>query len=193
MEDQNPVLQTTDFLKKYVNLKIDIILLNVSSKLSNAAAYFIFIFILGFIFLFVSLFLSLSLASWLADVLNMPGMGNMIVSLIYLLIGVIVIVYREKLILGPIRKKMTADLDMSDLNTESSIKDHESISDAIEHLNSELNDTENSIDQNITEIKDYYSFDQLKDRFIQSIFENPKSILSTLLILRELIRSRKKK
>ena len=193
MEEQNPVFQTTDYLKKYVNLKIDIILLNISSKLSNAAAYFIFILILGFIFLFVSLFLSLSLASWLTNVLNMPGMGNMIVSLIYLLLGVILIVFREKLILGPIKKKMSADLDMSDLNETSSIGEHESIDDAINHLNNELSNTEESIDQNIAEIRDFYSFDQLKDRFLQSIYDNPKSILNTLLIIRELIKSRRKK
>lgn len=193
MEEQNPVIQTTDFLKKYVNLKIDIILLNISSKLSNAAAYFIFILILGFLFLFISLFLSLSLATWLANELNMPGMGNMIVSLIYIIMAAILIIFREKLILGPIRKKMSTDLDMSDLNESSSIRKHESIDEAIDHLNNELNYTEESIDQNIAEIRDYYSFDQLKDRFIQSIYDNPKSILNTLLIIRELLKSRKKK
>ncbi len=193
MEEQNPVFQTTDFLKKYVNLKIDIILLNISNKLSNAASYFVFILILGFVFLFASLFLSLSLATWLANELNMPGMGNMIVSLIYIFIGAILLIFREKLILGPIRKKMSADLDMSDLNERSSIRKHESIDDAIDHLNNELSNTEESIDQNISEIRDYYSFDQLKDRFIQSIYDNPKNIINTLLIIRELLKSRKRK
>lgn len=193
MDVSNPSSQTADILKNYVNLKIDIILLNISKKLSNAASYIVFALIMGFIALFISLFLSLSLASWLADVLNMPGMGNLIVGFIYIVLAIILITFKEKLILNPIKKSMTSAMDFSDMHNDSSIGQGESIEEAIGNLNQELLNTEDAINDNITNIKEYYSFDQLKGRFIQSIVDNPKSILNTLLILREVIKSRKKK
>ena len=193
IDDNNPTTQTVDILKNYVNLKIDITLLSISKKMSNAASYFVFAIIMGFIALFISLFLSLSLATWLATVLHMPGMGNLIVSGIYVIIAIFLIIYREKLILGPIRKVMSESMDFSDLHNKSSIRHHEGIEHAIKNLNKELHLNEESIDQNMQDIKDYYSYEQMRDRFIQTIYTDPKSILKGLLILREVIKSRRKK
>lgn len=189
----DPSKDTLDFLKNYINLKTDIVLLNISKKLTDAAALFVFAIIMGFIVLFISLFLSLSLSSWLADVLNMPGMGNLIVSAIYTIIAIILFKFRYKLIINPIKELMSNAMDFSDLHNDSSIRKDESIDDAIIHVQDKLLQTEDDIDQNIIDIKQYYSFDALKNRFIQSIYNDPKSILSTLMILREVIKKRKNK
>ena len=189
----NPSNNSIDYLKNYINLKTDIILLIISKKMSDAAAVFVFAIIMGFIVLFISLFLSLSLSSWLADVLNMPGMGNLIVSLIYTIIAIFLYKYRDKLIIGPIKETMSKSMDFSDLHNESSIEKGETIDNSIEHAKVKLKDIEADIDQNIVDIKQYYSFDELKNRFIESIYSDPKSILSTLMILREVIKSRTKK
>jgi ABC-type multidrug transport system fused ATPase/permease subunit len=193
MIDQNPTNQSVDTLKNYINLKIDVILLRISKKMSNAAAYMVFAFIMGFIALFISLFLSLSLSTWLAVVLNMPGMGNLIVSLIYIILAVIIYIFREQMILGPVKRVMTSSMDFSEMHNGSSIAKGEDIEESIIRTKQELLDSEAAIDQNIEDIKLYYSFEQMKNRFIQSIYENPKSILNTLLILREVIKSRRKK
>jgi len=193
MIDQNPTNQSVDTLKNYINLKIDVILLRISKKMSNAAAYLVFAFIMGFIALFISLFLSLSLSTWLADVLNMPGMGNLIVSLIYIILAIILYIFREQIILGPVKRVMTSSMDFSEMHNGSSIAKGEDIEESIIRTKQELLDSEAAIDQNIEDIKRYYSFEQMKNRFIQSIYENPKSILNTLLILREVIKSRRKK
>jgi len=189
----NPSNNSIDYLKNYINLKTDIILLIISKKMSDAAAVFVFAIIMGFIVLFISLFLSLSLSSWLADVLNMPGMGNLIVSLIYTIIAIFLYKYREKLIINPIKETMSKSMDFSDLHNESSIEKGETIDNSIEHAKVKLKGIEADIDQNVVDIKQYYSFDELKNRFIESIYSDPKSILSTLMILREVIKSRTKK
>lgn len=191
--DNNPAFKTADLMKSYVNLRIDITLLAISNKMSHAAAYFVFAIIIGFIALFVSLFLSLSLSEWLADVLNMPGMGNLIVSLIYIILGIIIFIYRKPLILEPISKNIGSLVDMSDINSDSSIDKDRGLEGTLEHLKHKLEDTESSFDQNMADIKDYYSFEQLKDRFITSITSNPQNILNGLLILREIIVNRKRK
>lgn len=191
--DNNPAFKTADLMKSYVNLRIDITLLAISNKMSHAAAYFVFAIIIGFIALFVSLFLSLSLSEWLADVLNMPGMGNLIVSLIYIILGIIIFIYRKPLILEPISKNIGSLVDMSDINSDSSIDEDRGLEGTLEHLKHKLEDTESSFDQNMADIKDYYSFEQLKDRFITSITSNPQNILNGLLILREIIVNRKRK
>lgn len=193
MSQLHPANQTVDILKQYVNLKIDIILLNISQKLSNAASYLVFALIMGFIFLFISLFLSLSLSAWLAVVLDMPGMGNMIVSFIYIILGTILFVFKDKLILGPIKSRMSQEMDLTDLHKDSSIGKLENIDEAIVHIKHQLKNTEESIDKNLDDIKKYYSFDELKNRFLQSLVNNPKNIISTLLIIRDIIKSRKSK
>lgn len=191
--DNNPAFKTADLMKNYVNLRIDITLLAISNKMSHAAGYFVFAIIIGFIALFVSLFLSLSLSEWLADVLNMPGMGNLIVSLIYIILGIIIFIFKKPLILDPIHKNIGGLVDMSDLNSDSAIQEDLGLEGTLEHLKQNLEDTESSFDQNMVDIKDYYSFDQLKNRFITSITSNPQNILNGLLILREIIVNRKKK
>lgn len=193
MKEQNPTSQTVDHIKRYINLKIDVILLSISQKMSNAIAFFVFAIIMGFVFIFLSLFLSLSLSEWLANVLNMPGIGNLIVSGIYLLLGIIIYAFRKKLILQPISKNMGNIMDMSDLNNDTELDGYESFEIAIQTANQRIHSTEEDINQNISAIKDYYSFEQLRDRFLESIVTNPKNILNVLLILREVIRSRKKK
>lgn len=193
MDNQNPTLHTVDMVKRYVNLKIDITLIQLSKKLSNAAAYFVFALILGFLFLFISLFLSLSLADWLADVLHMPGMGNLIVSAIYLLLGALIYIFREPWILKPISKNMGMLVDMSDLNHETRLKDYPNLDSALSDLNVMLKESEKNIDKNIVDIKDFYSYEQMKNRFLKSIINNPQSILTALLFLREIIINRKKR
>jgi len=192
MSEQNPTFQTLDYIKQYVNLKIDATLLAISQKLSNAIAFFVFAIIMGFVFMFLSLFLSLSLAEWLANELNRPGIGNLLVSGIYFILGIIVYIFRVKLILDPISKSIGGIMDMSDLNNESAIRGHESIEQAIQHINQKLQSAEDDIDQNIVDIKEYYTFEQLRDRFLNSITTNPKNIINVLLIIREVIRNRKK-
>jgi len=193
-DSNNPGKQTVPIIKRYINLKIDITLLQVSKKMSSAAAYFVFTIIMGFIALFISLFLSLSLASWIATTLNIPGMGNLIVGLIYLIIGTILYVFRNKLILQPVQKNMAKAMDFSDLNGSITKENTESIEDALGNLQKELALSEESLDYNLQDIKDYYSFEQMKDRFLDSILNNPKNILNVLLIVREiLVKKRKKK
>lgn len=188
----NPSKESIEYIKNYINLKTDIVLLIVSKKMSDAASIFVFAIIMGFVLLFVSLFLSLSLSSWLANELNMPGIGNLIVSLIYTIIAIILFKYREKLILSPVKELMSRSMDFSDLHNESSIEKDETIENSIEHAQTKLKDVEADIDQNIVDIKLYYSFDELKNRFVESIYSDPKSILSILMILREVIRNRSK-
>ncbi|OYT17693.1 MAG: hypothetical protein B7C24_01225 [Bacteroidetes bacterium 4572_77] len=193
IDPNNPSSQTIEIAKNYINIKIDIVLLAISQKMSNAASYLIFAVLMGFIALFVSLFLSLSLSSWIVNHLGLPGIGNLIVSLIYIILGIILYVYRYKLVINPIKKLMKNAMDFSDLHNKTSIKGEQSIDESIVLLKEELIHSEMDFDENMQEIKDYYSFEQLKDRFISSILENPKSLLSSLLIIRELLKNKRKK
>jgi len=193
MDQENPTTQSFSFIKDYINLKIDIILLSISDKLSKAASYMVFLIIMGFIGLFASLFLSLSLSDWLENVLNIPGMGNLIVSLIYILLGIILFIYRDRLIINPISKTISGLVDFTDLNDSFFSENKKPSTQSVEQLKEELADLEVSIDQNMADIKEYYSFNNLKNRFLESVISNPKSILNTLLIIREFVKNRKKK
>lgn len=84
-------------------------------------------------------------------------------------------------------------VDMSDLNHETRLKDYPNLDSALSDLNVMLKESEKNIDKNIVDIKDFYSYEQMKNRFLKSIINNPQSILNALLFLREIIVNRKKR
>ena len=82
---------------------------------------------------------------------------------------------------------------LSDLHKDSAIDGSMDADTALQAMNQKLKDTERGIEDHVNNIKNYFSYEEMKDRFLQSIMNNPKGIINTLLILREIIVSRRKK
>ena len=51
----------------------------------------------------------------------------------------------------------------------------------INKVQDEMENNEREIDFVVDDVKDYYSFDSIKDRFVDDIFANPKPMISTFL------------
>lgn len=101
-------------LKAYVQIEIELFKLTIAEKLSKIIANFLAaMVVMGVLLLFI-LFVSLALAFLIGEWLEKMSAGFFIVSILYLLIGVISWYAREKLIRIPILNAILSQLFTND-------------------------------------------------------------------------------
>ena len=183
-ESNNPINELPNQIKASLNAKIDLFSLFLIKKLSKIVPLFLLGLILGFIFLFFTLFLSHAFIAWYEDYIGKGSTAALIVSGFYLLLGIIIFIYRKKIIYEPIHKAIIEGLNFKEVHTASKIGTIHSVDDLNEELdksivNSEILDDE--LNDSINDAKDYYTFDSIKSRFFTNIIENPKPLIGTIL------------
>ena len=94
--------EMTDNAREYVQLKIDLLKLTFTEKLSLIASTFMVTVILFLVFLFVTMFLSVAFIFWYKEHVGSFSTGALIVGSFYLLIGVIVFLTRHHLFVNPL-------------------------------------------------------------------------------------------
>ena len=101
-------------LKAYVQIEIELFKLTIAEKLSKIIANFLAaMVVMGVLLLFI-LFVSIALAFLIGEWLEKMSAGFFIVSILYLLIGVISWYAREKLIRIPILNAILSQLFTND-------------------------------------------------------------------------------
>ena len=183
-ESQNPINELPDQLKSSLNAKIDVLSLFLVKKLSNIVPLIIMAFILAFIFLFFTLFLSHAFIAWYADYIGKESTAALIVSGFYLLLMIILIVFRKEIFYKPIHKNFTKGFNLKEVHASSNIGNINSIKDLdneLEKSKSASKVADNSLNDAVDNIKDFYSFDSIKSRFFTNILENPRPIIATVL------------
>ena len=101
-------------LKAYVQIEIELFKLTIAEKLSKIIANFLAaMVVMGVLLLFI-LFVSIALAFLIGEWLEKMSAGFFIVSILYLLIGVISWYAREKLIRIPILNTILSQLFTND-------------------------------------------------------------------------------
>ena len=101
-------------LKAYVQIEIELFKLTIAEKLSKIIANFLAaMVVIGVLLLFI-LFVSIALAFLIGEWLEKMSAGFFIVSILYLLIGVISWYAREKLIRIPILNTILSQLFTND-------------------------------------------------------------------------------
>ena len=183
-ESDNPITELPNQIKASLNAKIDLFSLFLIKKLSKIVPLFVLGLILGFIFLFFTLFLSHSFIAWYEDYVGKGSTAALIVSGFYLLLGIIIFVFRKKIIYAPIHTAIIEGLNFKEVHTASQIGEIHTVKDLDEELekskvNSEILDEE--LNDSINDAKDYYTFDSIKSRFFTNIIENPKPLIGTIL------------
>jgi len=195
-EDNNPLNQLPDQIKAFLNSKADLISLFFVKKLNQLIPNLVLGFILFFTFLFFTLFFSYSFIEWYSDYIGNSSTASLIVSAFYLLLAIFMFIFRKSLIKDPIQKKIIQNTDFSDIHRGTSLGTIHSV----QHLNEEMerliNESENSEDElgeSIDSIKEFYSYESIKERFFTQILNNPKPAISTLLQTIMTVRSFKNK
>ena len=193
----NPINDLPVQMKQYVNLRLDLFGMVLLKKLFSGISLVVMIAIVAFTSLFFLVFTSYSFILWFADYYGNASTGAFIVSGFYLAITLIVIIFRKPLIFNPMEKVAYSQMDIKEFHRETvvePIKGKEDYIRELEALKQEMNDLDSKLDSKVEEIKGYYSFDSIKDRFVDDVFSNPKPIISTLMqaILAYRATSRKK-
>jgi hypothetical protein len=99
-----------DEVKSYVNVRIDLLKLNVAETASSIIANTMAKVISGIIFLFFLLFGSIGLSLFLSSVIGNSYSGFLIVAGIYLALGLLIWYTRKKFIQAPIMNAIIRQL-----------------------------------------------------------------------------------
>ena len=106
MPEQNKAEELADKVKEYVNIQYELIKLNVTDKVSLFSADMALGLILALIACLVILFISLAGGFYLSYITGSRFTGFIIVGGIYLMAGIVLVIYRRKLIIDPIRNRI---------------------------------------------------------------------------------------
>jgi len=183
-QNTNPINDLPNQIKNYLNNKVDLISLFAIKKIGQAIPPLVLGFIIAFTFLFFTFFISYSFIQWYADYIGKASTASLIVSGFYLAISLLVYIFRKSLIYKPIQKSIISGLNFKDIHKSSNIRKIEDFSDLNKELEriSDLSEKDEvDINENIEDIKKYYSYDAIKARFIVEIFQNPKPAISLIL------------
>jgi len=99
--------ELTENVKKYINLRIDLLKLVLTEKIARMASAFLIIIILFILFMFLLLFLSFSFIYWYGANIGPTWVGALIVAGVYLLAGFAVVIFRIQLIMNPLIRQIT--------------------------------------------------------------------------------------
>jgi hypothetical protein len=184
LKEDNPVNELPVQLKKYINIRIDIISLHLSKKLYQGVSTLALSAVISFALLFFLFFGSYSFIMWYADYYGRPSTAAFIVAGFYLLVALVVFAFRKNLIYKPLKKSFFARMDFKEFHKESMvgpINSDEDFAREMKKVEEKIDEIDRELDYLSDEIKDYYSFDEIKNRFIDQIFSNPKPIISSFM------------
>jgi len=109
-EPQSKIEKLTDDIKEYVNIRYELMALKAGDKVSVIGSQAIAWFVIGFVALLFIVFISFALAYYLSSQTGIPYSGFFIVAGIYLLLGIISLLFKGKLIIKPLRNKIIEEL-----------------------------------------------------------------------------------
>jgi len=184
LKDDNPINGVPEQIKKYINLRIDLLGLHVSAKVYRGLSIFILSAVVAFAVLFFLFFASYSFIMWYNDYYGNASTGAFIVSGFYLIIALLMYLFRRQLIYNPLKKSIYNRMDFEEYHKETivgAIRDDEDFEREITKVQEEIENNDSEIDFVLDEVKEYYAFDSIKGRFVENIFSNPKPMISTLL------------
>jgi len=109
--------ELTENVKKYINLRIDLLKLILTEKLAKGASVFLITVVLFILFMFLVLFLSFSFIFWYGATVGPTYVGALIIAGVYFLAGLVLVIFRTPLITNPLIRQITKAL-MDDKNEE---------------------------------------------------------------------------
>jgi len=101
-----PVSAISNEFKRYINLRINHLGLALNKKLADFMSHIITTLVFAAVFLMIILMLSFAFVFWYGSNAGTYYHGFLIISLVYMIIGLIVYYFRDPLFMNPIIKKL---------------------------------------------------------------------------------------
>lgn len=103
-------------LKSYANSTIEIIKLETVQQISSIITNLMSRIIIGVVFMLFAFFLSIGVSFYLSELLGSNYLGFGIVAGVYLLLGIILVIGREKLLIRPFCDKFIQEIFQKQAN-----------------------------------------------------------------------------
>lgn len=101
-------------IKEYVNIQYQLAVLKAANIASTIGAKIIATFILALIFFLFIIFISITAGFYLSTWVGSREEGFLIVAAFYFIAGIILFIFRDKLIIGPIRNSFIKQIFKDD-------------------------------------------------------------------------------
>jgi len=105
--DNNMFEDLGNTVRDYIDMRIDEIKLSLTENLSMIFNNLIFIFIITLILALILIFLGLALSTWMEEITNSAIIGNIITAGLFIILGIIVSIFRKNLFTNTFVKLFT--------------------------------------------------------------------------------------
>lgn len=191
-----PIKNYGEAIQDHVNLRINLIGLQITKRLADFASNLISIVLMAGLFALVIVMLSFSFVFWYGSAIGPYHHGFLIVSLGYVFLGLLLFLFREKIIIDPFLRKMgptgfglDQDGKIAELGKIKSMKDlrkrEEIIKLQVEH--SSL-----IIQQRLHLMNEAYAPKQLIKTLLDSVLNSTTLLTRIALVVINVIRKQKK-
>lgn len=110
-----PVSAISNEFKRYINLRINHLGLALNKKLAEFMSHIITTLVFAAVFLMIILMLSFAFVFWYGSNAGTYYHGFLIISLVYMIIGLIIYYFRDPLFMNPIIRKLNSKrLELND-------------------------------------------------------------------------------
>jgi uncharacterized membrane protein YqjE len=101
------ISQITENVRDYVNLRIDLAKLILTEKIARLASFFLIAVIFFILAMFLLLFLSMAFVFWYGSDIGPAWVGALIITAIYVLLGLLIYVRRHQFFINPLVTHLT--------------------------------------------------------------------------------------
>lgn len=114
MEEEQKIEEVVDNIKEHINTRYELVVLKASEKLSGIIAEIISGFLIVFVITLTVILLSFAAAYYLCIQQKDSYSGFIIIGSAYLLVGLLMIVFRKKLMSVPFQNKIIREFFKED-------------------------------------------------------------------------------
>lgn len=180
-----PLKEAVEGIKGYVGQQLRFHKMLLAKHTGDLSAYFVLFAILLFIGAFTCLFLSFAFVGWYSDRYSSPFAGYLILAGFYLLLSILLFVFRDRFIFNPLRKLITGIFfsgdNYFDLGNKEGFSSKEDLDHQIQWVKEDLIKREASLKATIDKLGLDYSLSSMASRFIKNTY---KTLMTTKNVAR---------
>jgi hypothetical protein len=99
--------ELSENVKDYIKLRLDLLKLTVTEKMASIGSFFLVSVIFFILFLFILMFFSLAFIFWFRDHIGAASTGALIIAGVYIFIGIVIFLLRNKLFINPLVERLS--------------------------------------------------------------------------------------
>lgn len=190
-----PVSAISNEFKRYINLRINHMGLALNKKLADFMSQIITMLVLAGVFSMVLLMLSFAFVFWYGSEVGTYYHGFLIISFIYMLIGLIIYYFREPLLMNPLIKKLHGKpFELTDEHGDKSvtISSKDEIEKYMEIMDLQIEQSELLMHKYLRDIGETFTPSNILNSMMTYVLTSSNVMMSGALLLLRYLRKRKR-